>query len=67
MRITGVRTELLRIPLQRPMQAASSTGKKGGPVDKVNMPIIFITTCGTASPGVLSFPKARTKDAKRRR
>jgi L-talarate/galactarate dehydratase len=44
MRITGVRTELLRMPLPRPMQAASSTGKKGGPVDKVNMPIIFITT-----------------------
>jgi L-alanine-DL-glutamate epimerase-like enolase superfamily enzyme len=32
------------MPLPRPMQAASSTGKKGGPVDKVNMPIIFITT-----------------------
>jgi L-alanine-DL-glutamate epimerase-like enolase superfamily enzyme len=44
MRIAEVKTELLRMPLPRPMQAASSTGKKGGPVDKVNVPIIFITT-----------------------
>ena len=44
MRIAEVKTELLRMPLPRPMQAASSSGKKGGPVDKVNMPIIFITT-----------------------
>jgi L-talarate/galactarate dehydratase len=44
MKITEVRTELLRMPLPRPMQAAHSTGKKGGPVDKVNMPLVFITT-----------------------
>ena len=44
MRITEVRTELLRMPLPRPMQAASSSGKKGGPVSKVNMPVVFITT-----------------------
>ena len=44
MKITEVRTELLRMPLPRPMQAAHSTSKKGGPVDKVNMPIVFITT-----------------------
>jgi L-talarate/galactarate dehydratase len=44
MRITEVRTELLRMPLPRPMQAASSSGKKGGPVSKINMPVVFITT-----------------------
>jgi L-alanine-DL-glutamate epimerase-like enolase superfamily enzyme len=44
MRITEVKTELLRMPLPRPMQAASSSGKKGGPVSHINMPIVFITT-----------------------
>jgi len=44
MRITGVRTELLRMPLPRPMQSGSSSGKKGGPVSHINMPIVFITT-----------------------
>ena len=44
MRITEVRTELLRMPLPRPMQSGSSSGKKGGPVSHINMPIVFITT-----------------------
>lgn len=44
MRITEVKTELLRMPLPRPMQAASSSSKKGGPVTHINMPIVFITT-----------------------
>ena len=44
MKITKVRVELLRMPLPRPMQAASSSDKKGGPVSKVNMPVVFITT-----------------------
>ena len=44
MRITEVRTELLRMPLPRPMQSGSSSGKKGGPVSYINMPIVFITT-----------------------
>ena len=44
MRITEVRTELLRMPLPRPMQSGSSSGKKGGPVSHINMPVVFITT-----------------------
>jgi len=44
MRITEVKAELLRMPLPRPMQSGSSSGKKGGPVSHVNMPIVFITT-----------------------
>ena len=44
MKITQVRTELLRMPLPRPMQAAHSTNQKGGPVGMVNMPVVFITT-----------------------
>ena len=43
-RITEVRTELLRMPLPRPMQSGSSSGKKGGPVSHINMPVVFITT-----------------------
>jgi L-alanine-DL-glutamate epimerase-like enolase superfamily enzyme len=44
MRITEVKTELLRMPLPRPMQSGSSSGKKGGPVSHINMPLVFITT-----------------------
>jgi len=44
MRITEVRAELLRMPLPRPMQSGSSSGKKGGPVANINMPVVFITT-----------------------
>lgn len=44
MRITEVRVELLRMPLPRPMQSGSSSGKKGGPVTSINMPVVFITT-----------------------
>jgi L-alanine-DL-glutamate epimerase-like enolase superfamily enzyme len=44
MRITEVRAELLRMPLPRPMQSGSSGGTKGGPVGRVNMPVVFITT-----------------------
>ena len=44
MRITEVKTELLHMPLPRPMQSGSSSGKKGGPVSHINMPIVFITT-----------------------
>ena len=44
MRITEVRAELLRLPLPRPMQSGSSSGKKGGPVSHINMPVVFITT-----------------------
>ena len=43
-RISEVRTELLRMPLPRPMQSGSSSGKKGGPVSHINMPVVFITT-----------------------
>ena len=32
------------MPLPRPMQSGSSSGKKGGPVSHINMPIVFITT-----------------------
>jgi len=39
-----VRTELLRMPLPRPMMSGSSSGKKGGPVSHINMPVVFITT-----------------------
>ncbi len=44
MRITEVRTELLHMPLPRPMQSGSSSGKKGGPVSKIYMPLVFIRT-----------------------
>jgi L-alanine-DL-glutamate epimerase-like enolase superfamily enzyme len=44
MRITEVNTELLRMPLPRPMQSGSSSGKKGGPVSHINMPVVFIST-----------------------
>ena len=44
MRITEVKAELLRMPLPRPMQSGSSSGKKGGPVSHINMPVVFITT-----------------------
>ncbi|MDI6725561.1 MAG: mandelate racemase/muconate lactonizing enzyme family protein [Smithellaceae bacterium] len=44
MRIIEVRTELLRLPLPRPMQSGSSSGKKGGPVSHINMPLVFIAT-----------------------
>ena len=44
MRITEVKAELLRMPLPRPMQSGSSSGKKGGPVGHINMPLVFITT-----------------------
>jgi hypothetical protein len=43
-RISEVRTELLRMPLPRPMMSGSSSGKKGGPVSHINMPVLFITT-----------------------
>jgi L-talarate/galactarate dehydratase len=43
-RIAEVRTELLRLPLPRPMMSGSSSGAKGGPVTHINMPIVFITT-----------------------
>jgi len=43
-RILEVKTELLRMPLPRPMQSGSSSGKKGGPVGHINMPVVFITT-----------------------
>ena len=43
-RISEVRTELLRMPLPRPMMSGSSSGKKGGPVSHINMPVVFITT-----------------------
>ncbi len=43
-RIAEVRTELLRMPLPRPMMSGSSSGKKGGPVTHINMPVVFITT-----------------------
>ena len=53
-RITEVKAELLRMPLPRPMQSGSSSGKKGGPVSHINMPILFITTeDGTRSVGCL--------------
>ena len=39
MKITDVKCELLRMPLPRPMQSGSSSGKKGGPVGHINMPI----------------------------
>lgn len=32
------------MPLPRPMQSGSSSGKKGGPVSHINMPVVFITT-----------------------
>ena len=52
MRIAEVRTELLRMPLPRPMQSGSSSGKKGGPVSHIYMPIVFITTAdGTTGVG----------------
>ena len=44
MRIAEVQTELLRLPLPRPMMSGSSSGAKGGPVTHINMPVIFITT-----------------------
>lgn len=44
MRITEVRTELLRMDLPRPMQSGSSGGLKGGPVGHIYMPVVFITT-----------------------
>jgi L-alanine-DL-glutamate epimerase-like enolase superfamily enzyme len=44
MQITKVRTELLRMPLPRPMQSGSSSGTKGGPVGHITMPLVFITT-----------------------
>ena len=44
MRITEVRTELLRLPLPRPMMSGSSSGAKGGPVTHINMPLVFIIT-----------------------
>jgi L-alanine-DL-glutamate epimerase-like enolase superfamily enzyme len=43
-RIAEVRAELLRMPLPRPMMSGSSSGKKGGPVSHINMPVVFITT-----------------------
>ena len=44
MKITEVRAELLRMDLPRPMQSGSSGGTKGGPVGRINMPVVFITT-----------------------
>lgn len=44
MRIREVKTELLQMPLPRPMQSGSSSGKKGGPVGHIYMPLVFITT-----------------------
>ena len=32
------------MPLPRPMMSGSSSGKKGGPVSHINMPVVFITT-----------------------
>jgi len=44
MRIAEIKTELLQMPLPRPMQSGSSSGKKGGPVSHIYMPVVFITT-----------------------
>ena len=44
MKIIEVKTELLRMPLPRPMMSGSSSGAKGGPVGHINMPLVFITT-----------------------
>ncbi len=43
-RISDVRVELLHMPMPRPMQSGSSSGKKGGPVTHIYMPVVFITT-----------------------
>lgn len=44
MRITEVRTELLRLPLPRPMLSGSSGGASAKPVTHVNLPVVFVTT-----------------------
>ena len=44
MKITEVKSELLKMPLPRPMQSGSSSSNKGGPVTHINMPVVFITT-----------------------
>jgi len=51
MKIKEVKSELLRLPLPRPMQSGSSSATKGGPVTHIYMPLAIITTesgiCGT--------------------
>ena len=44
MKITDVQTELLKMPLPRPMQSGSSSGAKGGPVGHIYMPLAIIRT-----------------------
>ncbi len=44
MKITDIKTELLKMPLPRPMQSGSSSGTKGGPVGHIYMPIAIIFT-----------------------
>ena len=44
MKITDVKTELLKMPLPRPMQSGSSSGTKGGPVGHIYMPIAILCT-----------------------
>ncbi|MDH3771699.1 MAG: hypothetical protein OET79_12060, partial [Nitrospirota bacterium] len=44
MRITEVRTELLRLPLPRPMLSGSSGGASAKPVTHVNLPVVLVTT-----------------------
>ncbi|MBU2644379.1 mandelate racemase/muconate lactonizing enzyme family protein [bacterium] len=44
MKIAKVEAELLKLPLPRPMQSGSSSGKKGGPVTDIYMGMTRITT-----------------------
>lgn len=44
MKITDVDTELLKMPLPRPMQSGSSSGTKGGPVGHIYMPLAIVRT-----------------------
>ncbi len=44
MKIVDVQSELLRMPLPRPMQSGSSSDAKGGPVGHIYMPLAIIRT-----------------------
>ncbi len=44
MQITGLRAELLRLPLPRPMLSGSSGGAGGQPVTHINLPVVFLET-----------------------
>jgi L-alanine-DL-glutamate epimerase-like enolase superfamily enzyme len=44
MRIVEVTTELLRLPLPRPMLSGSSGGAGGKPVTHINLPVVWLVT-----------------------